>query len=71
MAVGSENKTVSLSDDDFTQAKRVMGKGDIPMITVDSLGLKIRDKIPQQIFKNLTLIFLTFIGLLVLYKNLQ
>ena len=45
LAVGSENKTVSLSDDDFTQAKRVMGKGDIPMITVDSLGLKSVDVI--------------------------
>ena len=43
----------------------------IPAMLMQYLGLKIRDKIPQQIFKNLTLIFLTFIGLLVLYKNLQ
>ena len=42
----------------------------IPAMLMQYLGLKIRDKIPQQIFKNLTLIFLTFIGLLVLYKNL-
>jgi len=45
LAVGSENKTVSLSDDDFTQKKRVIGEGDIPMITVDSLGLKSVDVI--------------------------
>ena len=42
----------------------------IPAMLMQYLGLKIRDKIPQQIFKNLTLIFLTFVGLLVLYKNL-
>ena len=43
----------------------------IPAMLMQYLGLKIRDKIPQQIFKNLTLIFLTFVGLLVIYKNLQ
>ena len=30
---------ISLSEDDFTQAKRVLGDGTIPMITIDSLGL--------------------------------
>ena len=39
LAVGSDTKMISLSDDDFTQAKRVMGDGEIPMITVDSLNL--------------------------------
>ena len=45
LAVGSENQTISLSDDDFTQAKRVIGQGDIPMITIDSLGLESVDVI--------------------------
>ena len=45
LAVGAENKTVSLSEENFTQAKRVLGEGDIPMITVDSLGLKSVDVI--------------------------
>ena len=39
LAVGNEDKMVGLSNDNFTQAKRVMGTGDIPMVTVDSLGL--------------------------------
>ena len=42
----------------------------IPTMFMQYLGLKVRDKIPQKTFKNLTLIFLTFVGLLVLYKNL-
>ena len=39
LAVGSEQKMISLSEDDFTQSKRVVGVGTIPMITIDSLGL--------------------------------
>jgi len=39
LAVGNEEKMISLSDDDFTQAKRVMGDGNIPMVTIDSLNL--------------------------------
>ena len=39
LAVGSGSKMISLSQDDFTQAKRVLGDGTIPMITIDSLGL--------------------------------
>ncbi len=39
LAVGSEGNMISLSDDNFTQAKRVIGDGDIPMITIDSLKL--------------------------------
>ena len=42
----------------------------IPAMFMQYLGLKIRYKIPQKTFKNLTLIFLTFVGLLVLYKHL-
>ena len=42
----------------------------IPAMFMQYLGLKIRDKIPQETFKNLTLVFLTFVGLLVLYKHL-
>ena len=42
----------------------------IPSMFMQYLGLKIRDKISQEIFKNLTLIFLTMVGLLVLYQNL-
>ena len=42
----------------------------IPAMFMQYLGLKIRDKIPQKTFKNLTLIFLTFVGLLVLYKHI-
>jgi FkbM family methyltransferase len=39
LAVGSDSKNISLSDDNFTQAKRIIGNGDIPMVTVDSLKL--------------------------------
>ena len=42
----------------------------IPTMFMQYLGLKVRNKIPQKTFKNLTLIFLTFVGLLVLYKNI-
>ena len=42
----------------------------IPAMFMQYLGLKIRDRIPQKTFKNLTLVFLTFIGLLVLYKHI-
>jgi len=37
-AVGSEIKSISLTEDDFTQAKRVDKQGDIRMITIDSMG---------------------------------
>lgn len=37
LAIGSEKKMISLSNDDFTQSKRVIGEGSIPMITIDSL----------------------------------
>ena len=37
-AVGSEIKYVSLTEDDFTQAKRVEKEGDIRMVTLDSLA---------------------------------
>jgi hypothetical protein len=36
--VGSEIKHVSLTEDDFTQAKRVEKEGDIQMVTLDSLA---------------------------------
>lgn len=36
-AVGSEIKMISLTEDDFTQAKRVNDKGDIRMVDLDSL----------------------------------
>lgn len=36
-AVGSDNGFISLSEDNFTQAKRVVGDGKIQMVTVDSL----------------------------------
>ena len=39
LAVGNDSKMIALSDDDFTQAKRVVGDGSIPMVTVDGLGL--------------------------------
>lgn len=42
----------------------------IPAMFMQYLGLKIRDKIPQKTFKNLTLVFLIVVGLLVLYKHL-
>lgn len=40
LAIGSEQKMISLSEDDFTQSKRVIGEGIIPMVTIDSLGLE-------------------------------
>ena len=39
LAIGNEEKMISLSEDDFTQAKRVVGDGTIPMVTIDSLNL--------------------------------
>jgi hypothetical protein len=36
--VGSEIKHISLTEDDFTQAKRVEKEGDIRMVTLDSLA---------------------------------
>ena len=39
LAVGNEEKMISLSEDNFTQAKRVIGDGNIPMVTIDSLNL--------------------------------
>ena len=39
LAVGNDSKMISLSQDDFTQAKRVLGEGIIPMVTIDSLNL--------------------------------
>jgi len=38
-AVGSEEKFISLTADDFTQAKRVDSAGKIKMVTVDSLDI--------------------------------
>jgi len=40
LAVGNDEKMIALSEDDFTQAKRVIGEGTIPMVTVDSLNLE-------------------------------
>ena len=37
-AVGSEIKMISLTEDNFTQAKRVDADGDIRMVDLDSLG---------------------------------
>ena len=39
LAIGAEEKMISLSQDDFTQSKRVLGEGTIPMVTIDSLQL--------------------------------
>ncbi len=39
LAVGQHLKTISLSNDNFTQSKRVIGEGTIPMVTVDSLKI--------------------------------
>lgn len=39
LAIGAEEKLISLSEDDFTQSKRILGEGTIPMITIDSLQL--------------------------------
>ena len=36
-AVGSTDGFISLTEDDFTQAKRVAGEGKIPMVTIDGL----------------------------------
>lgn len=44
-AVGSENKNVSLTEDDFTQAKRVDSDGNIRMVTLDSFGYENVDMI--------------------------
>jgi FkbM family methyltransferase len=38
LAVGNDKKMISLSEDNFTQAKRVVGEGNIPMVTIDSLN---------------------------------
>ena len=38
LAVGNDKKMISLSEDNFTQAKRVVGAGNIPMVTIDSLN---------------------------------
>lgn len=37
LAVGSAMKNVSLTEDDFTQSKRVYADGDIAMVTIDSI----------------------------------
>jgi FkbM family methyltransferase len=39
-AVGNESKFISLTEDNFTQAKRVSGEGEIKMVTIDSLDYK-------------------------------
>jgi FkbM family methyltransferase len=39
-AVGSENQNVSLTENDFTQAKRVDSTGNIRMVTIDSFDYK-------------------------------
>ena len=39
-AVGAEEKYISLTDDNFTQAKRVDKSGDTRMVTIDSLDYK-------------------------------
>ena len=39
LAVGNDTKMISLTNDNFTQAKRVAGDGTIPMVTIDSLNL--------------------------------
>ena len=44
-AVGSQSGTVSLTEDDFTQAKRVDKKGTIRMITLDSMAYENVDMI--------------------------
>ena len=38
LAVGNDKKMISLSEDNFTQAKRVVGEGNILMVTIDSLN---------------------------------
>lgn len=44
-AVGSQQKQVSLTDDDFTQAKRVDKQGDIKMVTIDHMNYRDIDMI--------------------------
>ncbi len=44
-AVGSEIKTISLTEDDFTQAKRVYKQGNINMITLDHMNYQDVDMI--------------------------
>lgn len=39
LAVGSEQKMISLSQGDFTQERRVVSDGTIPMVTVDSMKI--------------------------------
>ena len=36
IALGDNNEMVSLTNDDFTQAKRIIGRGDIQLQTIDS-----------------------------------
>ena len=45
LAVGSKSKLISLNSDRHTQSKRVVGTGDIPMITLDSLQIEDADLI--------------------------
>ena len=44
-AVGSDIKTISLTEDDFTQAKRVYKQGNINMITLDHMNYQDVDMI--------------------------
>ena len=39
-AVGAAEGRISLTDDNFTQAKRVLNEGNIRMVTIDSFGYK-------------------------------
>jgi len=39
LAIGAEQTKISLSEDNFTQSKRVIGEGSITMTTIDSLQL--------------------------------
>ena len=39
-AVGATEGLISLTEDNFTQAKRVLDEGDIRMVTIDSFGYK-------------------------------
>ena len=36
LAIGNDTKMISLNNDDFTQARRVIGEGDIQMVAIDS-----------------------------------
>jgi len=40
LAVGNNSKFISLTKDNFTQAKRISGDGNIQMVTVDSLEME-------------------------------